>query len=62
VRDVKGAISIDFGVYGVPETFVFDQQGIIRFKFVGPIMGATYTHVVENVLQPLLRKETPSVS
>ena len=62
VRDVKGAISIDFGVYGVPETFVFDQQGIIRFKYVGPIMGPTYTHVVENVLQPLLSKEVPSVS
>jgi cytochrome c biogenesis protein CcmG/thiol:disulfide interchange protein DsbE len=35
--DKKGQASIDWGVYGVPETFVVDGRGIIRFKWVGPI-------------------------
>ena len=35
--DTNGRVSIDWGVYGVPETFVVDAAGIIRFKHVGPI-------------------------
>lgn len=37
VSDVEGRTGIDFGVYGVPETFVIDQQGIIRLKHIGPV-------------------------
>ena len=36
VVDVDGRVGIDWGVYGVPETFVIDKQGIIRHKFTGP--------------------------
>jgi len=35
--DRKGSIGIDWGVYGVPETFVVDKQGIIRYKQIGPV-------------------------
>ena len=35
--DEKGRAAVDWGVYGVPETFVIDGQGIIRFKFIGPM-------------------------
>lgn len=35
--DEKGRVGIDWGVYGVPETFVLDRQGIIRYKHIGPI-------------------------
>jgi cytochrome c biogenesis protein CcmG, thiol:disulfide interchange protein DsbE len=35
--DPAGRASIDWGVYGVPETFVVDGKGIIRFKWVGPL-------------------------
>ena len=35
--DVAGAVGIEWGVYGVPETFVIDRAGIIRFKQVGPL-------------------------
>jgi cytochrome c biogenesis protein CcmG, thiol:disulfide interchange protein DsbE len=35
--DPTGRASIDWGVYGVPETFVVDGKGIIRFKWVGPL-------------------------
>ena len=61
VRDLKGTISIDYGVYGVPETFVIDQQGVIRYKYVGPLVGPVYTYLTESVLQPLLeRRPFPS--
>ena len=61
VRDIKGAISIDYGVYGVPETFVIDQQGIIRYKYVGPLVGTVYSNLTETILQPLLeRRPSPS--
>ena len=54
VRDVNGSISIDYGVYGVPETFVMDRQGVIRFKHIGPIVGLAYRHITKNVIEPLL--------
>jgi len=36
-----GRVSIDWGVYGVPETFVVDAQGVVTFKHVGPISPET---------------------
>jgi cytochrome c biogenesis protein CcmG/thiol:disulfide interchange protein DsbE len=35
--DTNGRTSIDWGVYGVPETFIVDAKGVIRFKHVGPL-------------------------
>lgn len=35
--DSNGRVGIDYGVYGVPETYVIDKVGIIRFKHIGPI-------------------------
>lgn len=35
--DMDGRIGIDYGVYGVPETYVIDKQGIIRMKHIGPV-------------------------
>jgi cytochrome c biogenesis protein CcmG/thiol:disulfide interchange protein DsbE len=60
VRDYKGLISIDYGVYGVPETFILDRQGTIRYKQVGPIVGEAYTKVTREVIEPLLQGESPS--
>jgi len=37
VSDAEGRIGIDYGVYGVPETYVIDKQGIIRYKQIGPV-------------------------
>ena len=37
VVDNDGRVGIDYGVYGVPETFVIDKTGVIRFKQIGPI-------------------------
>ena len=35
--DANGRVGIDYGVYGVPETYIIDKTGIIRFKHIGPI-------------------------
>ena len=35
--DSDGRVGIDYGVYGVPETYLIDKQGIIRYKHIGPI-------------------------
>ncbi|MEY3776196.1 MAG: hypothetical protein RIR83_220, partial [Pseudomonadota bacterium] len=37
IVDAKGLVGIDYGVYGVPETFVIDQTGKVAFKHIGPI-------------------------
>jgi cytochrome c biogenesis protein CcmG/thiol:disulfide interchange protein DsbE len=37
VSDLDGRIGIDYGVYGAPETYLIDREGIIRFKQVGPV-------------------------
>jgi cytochrome c biogenesis protein CcmG/thiol:disulfide interchange protein DsbE len=49
--DGDGRTGIDFGVYGVPETFVVDAQGVIRFKHV----GALTPQVIRDRIEPLLR-------
>ena len=38
--DADGRVGIDYGVYGVPETYLIDKQGVIRFKQIGPITEA----------------------
>jgi cytochrome c biogenesis protein CcmG/thiol:disulfide interchange protein DsbE len=36
-QDLDGRIGIDYGVYGVPETYVIDRKGVIRYKHIGPM-------------------------
>ena len=54
VIDAKGQIGIDYGVYGVPETFLIDRQGKIICKQFGPITGAEETKVRKRWLDTLL--------
>jgi cytochrome c biogenesis protein CcmG/thiol:disulfide interchange protein DsbE len=35
--DLDGRVGIDFGVYGVPETYIIDKTGVIRMKHTGPV-------------------------
>ena len=37
ITDTDGKIGIDYGVYGVPETYLIDKQGTIRYKHIGPL-------------------------
>jgi cytochrome c biogenesis protein CcmG/thiol:disulfide interchange protein DsbE len=48
--DPENDVGIDWGVYGAPETFVVDQQGVIRYKHIGPIDRTVW----EETLQPLV--------
>jgi cytochrome c biogenesis protein CcmG, thiol:disulfide interchange protein DsbE len=50
--DQDGRVGIDFGVYGVPETFIIDKQGVIRFKQIGPVTPA----IIQTRIVPLLKE------
>jgi len=50
--DIDGRVGIDYGVYGAPETFLIDKQGVIRHKQIGPITP----EALEKVILPLIRK------
>ena len=50
--DADGRVGIDYGVYGVPETYVIDKGGTIRFKQVGPISA----EVLQRKIMPLIRE------
>ena len=52
VFDADGRIGIDYGVYGVPETYVIDRQGIIRYKQIGPLTP----DLVQRKIDPLLKE------
>ncbi len=52
VSDVEGRVGIDYGVYGVPETYVIDKQGVIRHKQIGPV---TPQNLSEKIL-PLIKE------
>ena len=48
--DLSGRVGINYGVYGVPETYVIDKKGVIRFKHIGPINP----ELLEKTIYPLL--------
>jgi cytochrome c biogenesis protein CcmG/thiol:disulfide interchange protein DsbE len=50
--DANGRIGIDYGVYGVPETFVIDKLGVIRYKHVGPLTPK----IISEKLLPLIKE------
>ncbi|RYU60045.1 DsbE family thiol:disulfide interchange protein [Methylolobus aquaticus] len=50
--DADGRVGIDWGVYGVPETFVIDRKGIIRHKFTGPLTR----EAIDGILLPLVQQ------
>jgi len=52
IVDADGRVGIDWGVYGVPETFVVDRQGLIRYKQIGPIDE----QVLEETIMPLVKR------
>ena len=43
--DKNGRIAIDWGVYGIPETFVVNSKGIIKYRHVGPITKKIYKKI-----------------
>ena len=52
IVDADGRVGIDFGVYGVPETFVIDKAGVIRYKQIGPLTA----DALDKTILPLVRE------
>ncbi len=52
VIDLDGRVGIDWGVYGVPETFVIGADGLIKYKHIGPVTHES----LENKIMPVLRE------
>lgn len=53
VEDADGRVGIDWGVYGAPETFLIDEQGIIRHKVIGPLSDPDKLDALMKVLGQL---------
>ena len=56
IVDKEGRVGIDYGVYGVPETYVIDKQGIIRYKQIGPVTVASLQEKILPLVAELQRK------
>ena len=52
MQDVDGRVGIDYGVYGVPETYLIDRNGIIRYKRIGPVTP----QLLQEKILPLVRQ------
>lgn len=52
IEDADGRVGIDYGVYGVPETYVIDRNGIIRYKRIGPVT----VQILQEKILPLVRQ------
>jgi cytochrome c biogenesis protein CcmG/thiol:disulfide interchange protein DsbE len=50
--DIDGRVGIDYGVYGVPETYVIDKSGVIAYKQIGPITE----QVLRSKIMPLVER------
>ena len=55
--DLNGRASIDWGVYGVPETFLIDRNGIVRYKMIGPMNERRYREEMLPEVEALLAEQ-----
>ncbi len=55
--DEKGRVGIDWGVYGVPETFVVDRKGIIRYKQIGPLTEQAWQETILPLIEKIRAEE-----
>jgi cytochrome c biogenesis protein CcmG, thiol:disulfide interchange protein DsbE len=62
IADESGRYGIELGVYGVPETFVIDKDGVIRYKHIGPITAESWSQKLLPVLQRLSPNGGPAVA
>ena len=51
IKDQQGDLSLDLGVYGVPETYILDENQVILYKHIGPINN----QIIQKEMMPLLR-------
>ena len=53
IVDEEGSLGLDLGVYGAPETYVIDRQGIIRYRHVGVVNEQVWVQVLEPIVREL---------
>ena len=56
VSDAEGRVGIDYGVYGVPETYVIDKQGVIQYKQIGPVTPQSLNEKILPLIKELQAK------
>jgi cytochrome c biogenesis protein CcmG, thiol:disulfide interchange protein DsbE len=56
IFDKKGRTAIDLGVYGAPETFLVDSQGVIRYKYAGPVTHKLFNSEILPLIEELKNK------
>ncbi len=59
VLDVDGRVGVDYGVYGVPESYVIDKAGLIRYKVVGVLTPEILTETVKPLIEKLQHEPLP---
>ncbi|MCX7075554.1 MAG: DsbE family thiol:disulfide interchange protein [Methylococcales bacterium] len=52
ISDIDGMAGLDWGVYGVPETFIIDKQGVVRHKQTGPVDPT----ILQTIIMPLIEQ------
>jgi len=55
--DLDGRVGIDWGVYGVPETFIIDKKGYIAYKHIGPIAQKDWDETLQPLIEDLKSKD-----
>lgn len=56
-RDTAGKIAIAYGVWGLPETFILDREGVITYKHIGALGWTTLTTKLDEALQGIISTE-----
>ena len=59
IRDEQGSLGLDLGVYGAPETFLIDAQGVIRYKHVGIVDATVWREQLAPLYQGLVDEARP---
>ncbi|MFT4721903.1 MAG: cytochrome c biogenesis protein CcmG/thiol:disulfide interchange protein DsbE [Candidatus Azotimanducaceae bacterium] len=62
IVDDQGKLGIDLGVYGAPETFVLDANGVIQYRHVGPVTRRVWEETLRPVVDLLLSQASQSSS
>ena len=53
IVDAEGSLGLDLGVYGAPETYVVDGNGVIRYRHVGVVDERVWTQTLEPIIREL---------
>ncbi|MEP5764508.1 MAG: DsbE family thiol:disulfide interchange protein [Halieaceae bacterium] len=56
IVDAEGSLGLDLGVYGAPETYVVDANGLIRYRHVGVVNEQVWTEILEPIVRELRRE------